>query len=281
MEYEYNTGVWRKAEDQQPAHLWYPQKLKIHWAGRVLRASKIGASIVINNQRKALEAIEVTDDAPGAPNTSLTRKIEIFRSDQKVIRMHETVAFKGHERVVAATHHLLQGSSIKLFEYSFQKMTSRQISNIHLPLSKERTETILGLYCCPRSRYLFVITTTNARFLSRIVVFELEEFLLKKRQELDLFASKTKYIDAGDFLGYFGDLLVFAALTCSEPEVELLTIEYNCRENSVRERRDLRRRFEGKFPNKMVAVAGSLLYSSDDRANLIKVLYKFGNQRTK
>lgn len=102
-----------------------------------------------------------------------------------------------------------------LLKYFPETNTTFPLSEFQLDLSEE--EEAYSMAVCPKSRVICVNITRDGNRLSRLVVFEVDDDYLQKKDELILYDGVIEDIKTMEFYDYFQDKLVLTALTGNEP----------------------------------------------------------------
>lgn len=102
-----------------------------------------------------------------------------------------------------------------LMKYFPETKTTFLLSEFQIDLAENEEAYCMAV--CPKSRVICVNITRNKNKLSRLVVFEVDDDYLQKKDELVLYDGKIEDIKTMEFYDYFQEKLVLTALTGTEP----------------------------------------------------------------
>lgn len=146
------------------------------------------------------------------------------------------------------------------------------IDRFQIELNSEREEQGMALTVCQKSKCFAVhLCGANCR-ASRLIVFELKNFLLEKRSVIDIGEENIKRFWAMEFFKYIGNHLILTAISCDEKKPIILTFCYNRKTKSFKELKDLRKKILAKWPFKLIRF-DDVIFSSDNFSKIIEIKY--------
>lgn len=102
-----------------------------------------------------------------------------------------------------------------LLKYFPETKTTFLLSEFQIDLTDEEEAYCMAV--CPKSKVICVNITRNGNRLSRLVVFEVDDDYLQKKDELMLYDGVIEDIKTMEFYDYFQEKLILTALTGNEP----------------------------------------------------------------
>ena len=228
------------------------------WAGRTIRMScKDGTEphMILNQKSQSLWYV------------SLLRPDFVF----EIKKVHGDII---NDHQVLPNNRVLMMSKdgwLILYRYNPDTSTSIVLDKFKLDIKEEKDEQVTTLSIGPYHSTIAVNTRTESGiYLMRLFVLTIDKGTeLYLRDELNLYDGKTKYFCAISFYDKFGDVLVFNAITMSNPT---LVYSFSFDGEKVREFKE-RKSIPGNRSRRLVSV-GTKLMSIDDDGNIIKIYYK-------